>query len=204
MLRVDPKKDRATEDGRFHPGDPSIGRLPTKVPAEWLNAVQEEIANVIESRGVALDPAKSNQLFEAILDVDLYGVQTKVHPIADNVEGKTDFPLEPLDGKKHKFVFFNAVSVRHTTKADMTFFTSHVALYNAESQRWSLATEFDPVITEFGSNPNPGKTAPAQTIVGPHLLSISSTGQLQYQTSKLDGENHKGALTLTHFKYVRA
>lgn len=39
---------------QFNPGDPAVPRLPTQIDDPWLNAVQEEIANTIESDGTAL------------------------------------------------------------------------------------------------------------------------------------------------------
>ncbi|MDN3578724.1 hypothetical protein QWZ03_18310 [Chitinimonas viridis] len=53
-------------DQQFHDGDPSQGVVGTLVSASWLNQVQEEIATVIEGAGITLDPAKTNQLEEAI------------------------------------------------------------------------------------------------------------------------------------------
>lgn len=53
-------------DQKFHDGDPSQGEVGTLVSAAWLNQVQEEIATVIEGAGITLNPAKTNQLEEAI------------------------------------------------------------------------------------------------------------------------------------------
>lgn len=61
MKRID-----ATDDQRFHAGDPTIRKPGTIVPAWWLNGVQEELANVIEKAGIPLDGAKSDQLHAAI------------------------------------------------------------------------------------------------------------------------------------------
>lgn len=56
----------ATTDHKFTDGDP-VGAVPaTLVTDEWLNAVQEEVSAVIESTGVALNKASSNQLLVAI------------------------------------------------------------------------------------------------------------------------------------------
>lgn len=53
-------------DEHFHDGDPSTGELGTIVTAAWLNAVQEEIANVIEGAGLNLDGSKQTQLLSAL------------------------------------------------------------------------------------------------------------------------------------------
>lgn len=47
--------------------DIATNRPPTEVTAEWLNAVQEEIAHAIEASGAVLDPADRTQLYTAML-----------------------------------------------------------------------------------------------------------------------------------------
>ena len=55
----------AGKDG-FKDGNLSLGVNPTEFDAAWCNAVQEEIASVVESTGVALDPTSRTQLYAAI------------------------------------------------------------------------------------------------------------------------------------------
>ncbi len=50
----------------FRNGDLPRGVLPTSFNAEWCNHVQEEICNVIEGAGVALNPDKRDQLLAAL------------------------------------------------------------------------------------------------------------------------------------------
>ena len=50
----------------FRNGDLPRGVLPTSFNAEWCNHVQEEICNVIEGAGVALNPDKRDQLLTAL------------------------------------------------------------------------------------------------------------------------------------------
>lgn len=52
----------ATVDGLFTEGDPASGMPATTVTGNWLNAVQEEIANAIESFGEELDKPDNTQL----------------------------------------------------------------------------------------------------------------------------------------------
>lgn len=60
MKRID--GHGATPDNRFTEGDPQAGVPATTVTADWLNHVQEELANLLESLGVALDPEKKDQV----------------------------------------------------------------------------------------------------------------------------------------------
>lgn len=53
-------------DGRFVAGNPITGTPPTSFTADWSNAVQEEIANVIVGAGIDLDKADNTQLLLAI------------------------------------------------------------------------------------------------------------------------------------------
>jgi hypothetical protein len=64
MHRID--HSTATIDNRFTEGDPQQGIPATVVTAKWLNAVQEEVVNVIEDAGMAPDDAEDNQLLAAI------------------------------------------------------------------------------------------------------------------------------------------
>jgi hypothetical protein len=52
--------------GFFSNGSPRTGKPATIVEQDWLNTVQEEISNVIEGAGIALDKARLDQLFLAI------------------------------------------------------------------------------------------------------------------------------------------
>jgi microcystin-dependent protein len=56
----------ATMDGLFTEGDPTTAVPATTVTGAWLNAVQEEIAGVIEGAGLELDKPDNGQLLEAI------------------------------------------------------------------------------------------------------------------------------------------
>lgn len=60
MFRID--SPGATEDNKFTEGDPAAGTRATVVSAEWLNAIQEELANAVEGEGAALDKENSAQL----------------------------------------------------------------------------------------------------------------------------------------------
>ena len=52
--------------GLFDAGDPGVPREPTQVDPDWLNAIQEELANTIEAAGVALVKGTNTQLLSAI------------------------------------------------------------------------------------------------------------------------------------------
>jgi hypothetical protein len=53
-------------DNTFTEGNPTTGTPATVVTADWLNAVQTEIANVITEQGITLDKEDNTQLNAAI------------------------------------------------------------------------------------------------------------------------------------------
>lgn len=59
-------------------GNKALGIIATELEADWFDSVQEEIANVIEGSGAALNPADNTQLLTA--------VQSLTNPIASQVE----------------------------------------------------------------------------------------------------------------------
>jgi hypothetical protein len=63
MFKIDSSGNVA---GLFTEGDPGLGQAPTVVSAEWLNAVQTEIVNVVLAAGLALNKADSAQLLAAL------------------------------------------------------------------------------------------------------------------------------------------
>lgn len=69
-----PEADGAST-GYFRDGDPGAGEQATQVTADWLNAVQEEIVNVIDEVGAVLDKTDRTQLLTAIQS--LIGTQGK-------------------------------------------------------------------------------------------------------------------------------
>ncbi|MFG6462247.1 tail fiber protein [Roseateles sp. DXS20W] len=64
MHRID--GPAAAPGGQFTEGDPGVGTPATVVTDDWLNAVQEEIASVVEATGVALAKPNNAQLLAAI------------------------------------------------------------------------------------------------------------------------------------------
>jgi hypothetical protein len=64
MYRIDSRG--ATGDGRFTEGNPTTGTPATVVDASWMNAVQDEIVNVVQAAGLTLAKTDNDQLLEAI------------------------------------------------------------------------------------------------------------------------------------------
>lgn len=54
--------------GVFVGGDPSTNTKGTIVTADWLNAVQEELAGLVEALGGTLDPEDNGQVYALLVD----------------------------------------------------------------------------------------------------------------------------------------
>lgn len=60
----------ATVTGQWTEGNPSTGTPATELTADWMNAVQNEIENVIVTgAGISLNKASNSQLLAAIIEV---------------------------------------------------------------------------------------------------------------------------------------
>lgn len=64
----------------FHDNSDLPGQDATYVSPKWFNTVQEELCNILELRGIALDPEKNRQLY------DLLTTQTDLEALADEIE----------------------------------------------------------------------------------------------------------------------
>ncbi len=69
----DPIKPIPTPDQKFHDGNPATGELGTIVSADWLNnvqsalqATQQEVLSVLKDTGQNSDPARQDQLLQAV------------------------------------------------------------------------------------------------------------------------------------------
>lgn len=77
MHRTD--ADAATVDNKFTDGNPATGAQATVLGAKWLNSVQEELCNVVESAGITLSDASDNQLLMALRRL----VGTTIYAVGD-------------------------------------------------------------------------------------------------------------------------
>lgn len=55
-----------TPDGLFHDGNPATGELGTILSASWLNAIQQEIIEILGAAGLVPDGERTDQLLAAI------------------------------------------------------------------------------------------------------------------------------------------
>jgi hypothetical protein len=115
MHRIDGPGHLANQ---FTEGDPQQGQAPTTVTDDWANAVQEEIAAVIEGAGIALVKGQQDQLLAA-LDARFA-------------------PLTPYTGHFAPIGSGTAVTAINTTVALTALDATHVVLVDETNDKLKL------------------------------------------------------------------
>ncbi len=84
MKRIDTINARENMFGAgksgFHDNSDLPGQDATYVSPKWFNTVQEELCNLLELRGITLDPASNRQLY------DLLTTQADLEALSDEIE----------------------------------------------------------------------------------------------------------------------
>lgn len=79
MLRIGQVEATATQDGKYTDGSVAGGMAATRLRAAAFNAMQEELAHIVESAGLALDINDMTQVLKAIQKLTL----SRANPFAD-------------------------------------------------------------------------------------------------------------------------
>ncbi|MDW3571411.1 hypothetical protein N4235_10870 [Enterobacter asburiae] len=79
MLRIGQVEATATQDGKYTDGSVAGGTAATRLRAAAFNAMQEELAHIVESAGLALDINDMTQVLKAIQKLTL----SRTNPFAD-------------------------------------------------------------------------------------------------------------------------
>ena len=79
MLRIGQVESSATADGKYTDGSVAGGIAATRLRAAAFNAIQEELANIVESAGMSLSPDDMTQVLTALKKQLL----SRANPFAD-------------------------------------------------------------------------------------------------------------------------
>lgn len=79
MLRIGQVEATATQEGKYTDGSVAGGIAATRLRAAAFNAMQEELAHIVESAGILLDINDMTQVMAAIKKLTL----NRAHPFAD-------------------------------------------------------------------------------------------------------------------------
>lgn len=147
MHRID---DTGNVAGMFTEGNPSIGEAPTKVTDDWLNDVQENLCDVVESPGGTLVKGTYTQLRTGINALALTVANTAITALkaATNTwSGANTFSLDVTVDSAHDFLFSAAKSqTAHVAAMDFQVDKAYVTL-----GYWNQAT-----YNNSDASPNPG------------------------------------------------
>ena len=155
MFRID---SDANVGGLFSSGDPTLGLPGTVVSADWLNAVQEEIAGLIEACGITLSKANSGQLLAAAV-----AAATANHLVRRDGSGRAQFadPAASQDAATKGYVDPRSAKAYGYLSVNAAGAVSVVSGFNIASASWSGA-----VLTVNFTDAMPGSLYPVLTTQG--------------------------------------
>lgn len=152
-------------NGQFSDGNYEAGKKGTKVPARWLNSLQDEICNLITKSGGELDEYSETQMltaikhdlpkllhYEVLSDVKSTVVQNisgqtaifNLSSLFENCEGKyVDINIEftvvdPTDVPNSYFAAGLFITKRDETYQNVAFYSMPSTEINSMTCRWSV------------------------------------------------------------------
>ena len=177
MHRID--APGATIDNKFTEGNPSQGIPATQVSDDWLNDVQEEIANVIEAEGITLVKGTQNQLLAALNTLLGVGGTQYQQSILNNQAAPLDITGLVFDKTNYKAAQISFELYRQTDSENAQEIGHLFASHNSWTNQWriSLSSNLDDAGVEF---------------------TITAAGQVQYTSSNIAGANYQGKLRVAN------
>lgn len=188
MFRID--SEGATVDNRFTEGDPQQGIPATVVSDDWLNAVQGELATIVESAGIALVKGEIDQVFNGILEIFLRGgrVDPVIQDLANNSTNQDVTGIQ-IDGAttKTKIMMFD---IERSTDSETVIQTGVMFLtYDNKAQAMkapSFLSVHDFAGVDFSTE-----------------LVSAQNYKLRYSTNDLAGANYVGKMRITSIFEIR-
>ena len=122
MKRIDSINARDDVNGTgkkgFHDNADLPGQDATYVSPKWFNTVQEELCNLLELRGITLNPASKRQLY------DLLTTQADLEALADEIETnfirKSQIADNLITNDSTKVISAKQAKILHDNKLDKT------------------------------------------------------------------------------------
>lgn len=168
-----------TAPGYFTKGNPSTSTPATIVSQDWLNAVQEELSNVIEGAGITLVKGTNNQLAAALAFISVDYTEPQF-TIANNQTTFAAITGMLFDKTKHKsaIIRFDAYRKDATPKEVSVIGKLHV-IYKPVLDTWEV----------FG----PDLAGDLTDDIGLEF-DITSAGQVRYKSTNFAGGSYVGLL----------
>jgi hypothetical protein len=164
--------------GFFSIGNPSLAIPATIVAAWWLNALQEELANVIESAGLTLDKGDDSQLLQAI--TGLAQNSTNQFVLANNQVGAANITGMIFDKTIYKSAEIEFDLYRKDAVKEVSVMGRMYAIFKPVANTWEI---FGPTIDGDLTNDH-----------GVVFTIDAATGQVQYTSDNFAGGSYVGLL----------
>jgi len=163
----------------FTEGNPALSIPATEVSDDWLNDVQEEMANFIESRGITLVKGTQTQLTTAILDaIGGGGTNIKLDPLANNAVNQVITGLV-FDKLLTKAAMINFDIHRETASSNVQETGILVATHDSKDDIWRISL-LSSALDDAGCTFN-----------------ITNTGQVRITSDDLTGTGYAGQIRVT-------
>lgn len=185
----------ATEDNRFTEGNAALSVPATVVSADWLNAVQDEIVNVVQGAGLSLESPTGDdgtQLLQAIEIFIANGGQPAsriLQPLANNQSSPADITgFGTFDSSVYKVIEFLYDILRRTDSGHVKETGRCFMSYDSETSSWGISalSVFDDSNVDFVATTTTG-----------------SVSKLQYKTDNLAGSSYAGNLRISDIKRMK-
>lgn len=185
----------ATINNQFTNGNPSTGVKATQFEAPWCNAVQEEIAQCIESAGLVVDQngdqgagstQDNNQLYKAILLMLQNGGAQVNQAINNLVSPGSAIVISGMTFDKSEIhsVFFD-YSIERTTDSNSARETGRVSLtVNSVTDAW----EIEQISFFSGAGV---------------VFYVDSSGEVSYSSDDLPGTTYSGQIRITNIVTIK-
>lgn len=163
----------------FTEGNPSLGVPATEVSDDWLNDVQEELANLIENQGIVLQKGNQNQLEQAINNLlGFGGNQIKLDPLANDtlnqVVAGLVFDKANVKAASFEYDMHRQSDDGNEQKAGKVFVT-----HDPVDDVWRLS-EVAQGLDDAGI-----------------VFGVTAAGQVRVSTDDFTGNNYSGVLRIT-------
>lgn len=165
----------AAPGNQFTDGNAALGIPSTIVDAKFLNAIQNELANFITSRGITLDANNQNQLTQAIASAS-ESLSSPNFTIGNNITVETNVTGLILDKTKFKSAEITCDIYRKTASLEKNSIFKLNCIYKPIENKWKMIPSelFDESGVEF--------------------ILDESTGQVKFKSSNLAGGTYIGIL----------
>lgn len=178
MKRIDSVNARPDVNGAgktgFHDNSDLSGQDATYLTPDFLNTIQEELVNILELRGIPLDPEKRRQLFDALAGKDdLDAVMEIIQSIIDNEHNariKADQDHLDALNPHPQYVMRKDFRLLYRTLTPET--TVNPRIYTDDPQNWQIKHTVENISAHIMPNGVVKQTIKVRTVYGDYNAQV--------------------------------